>query len=846
MFSKIDKIVPLAIFCLLLGYTNLSADEQIGFTSSNLPIVIIDTHGQSIIDAEKIDAHMGIIDNGSGMRNNVTDSFNDYDGKIGIETRGSSSQMFPKKQYALETRLENGENNSVSLLGLPPENDWILYAPYTDKSMMRNVLAYDLSNQIGRYASRTRYCEVVINGDYKGIYVLLEKIKRDKNRVNIARLDPQEISGLDLSGGYIIKIDKRDGENIAGWYSPFPPYAGATEQIYYQYHYPKPDEISPEQKEYIQDFISDFELTMFGVEYADLFRGYPRYIDDHSFIDHFILNEIGKNVDGYRLSAFMYKDRNDKNEKMFMGPIWDFNLAFGNADYYNGQYTYGWQADFKGYGDSFQIPFWWLKLRADKTFAERLLLRWSELRQSTLSDEHMLAMIDSIAFLLDEAKERDFERWPRLGTYVWPNPYVFETYEQEVAYLKSWIEDRNDWIDENFFEQVQPSAPTALKLVSKTSSTASLSWKSGADNKLIAAYDICHGGVLLQSTPYTSTIIKNLDENTIYHFTVNSRDYAGNISLNNPTISCTTDVFAPEDGYLALKTAEKPVIDGISEQLWQACPAAELNNVVSGFVENEQDLSAEYKLCWDEQNLFVFVQITDNVRMDDSGTSISDDDGIELYVDLDNSKNTSYGVDDFKYRFAYNDSMVYERIHNAVQGVNFAMVPTDDGYLTEISFPWTTFGIPPRDNYLIGFEIQVNDDDDGGARDAKIAWWGMEDNAHQNPSAFGTIKLKNAVSHLAADTPYPEKFYLSQNFPNPFNPVTRIEYHLPFPCQVDLTIYNLLGQRVATLVSGTKSAGIYSVAWDVSGLNRKASGLYFYRFTTSSGFSETKRMLLLK
>ena len=169
------------------GNNNLNV---VSFTSSNLPIVVINTHGQQIPDDYKIIADMGIIYNGEGVRNNLTDPFNNYNGKIGIEIRGSSSQMFPKKQYAVETKDANGNDLDVSLLGFPPEEDWILYAPYNDKSLIRDVLVYKLANDMGRYASRSKFCELVLNGEYMGIYVLFEKIKRDANRVNIKKMEP--------------------------------------------------------------------------------------------------------------------------------------------------------------------------------------------------------------------------------------------------------------------------------------------------------------------------------------------------------------------------------------------------------------------------------------------------------------------------------------------------------------------------------------------------------------------------------------------------------------------------------------------------------------------------------
>ena len=174
---------------------------------------MIDTYGEEIPDEYKIVAHMGIIDNGTNM-NYYDDPFNGYDGQISIETRGSTSQSFPKKQYALETQDSDGENLNVPILGMPSENDWILHAPYSDKSLLRNFLSYELYGEMGWYSTRTRFCEVVINGDYKGLYLFMEKIKRDNNRVDISTLNPDEILDDDLTGGYILKIDKKNPDAL--------------------------------------------------------------------------------------------------------------------------------------------------------------------------------------------------------------------------------------------------------------------------------------------------------------------------------------------------------------------------------------------------------------------------------------------------------------------------------------------------------------------------------------------------------------------------------------------------------------------------------------------------------
>ena len=300
--------------------------EPVVYDESNLPLIIIDTYGAEIPDEPRISAYMGIIDNESGV-NQLTDDFNDYDGHITIERRGNSSQWNDKRPYRFETVDQDGENNNVALLGMPEENDWVLYAPWQDKTMIRNVLAYQLANDMGRYASRTRYVELYLNGDYQGIYVLMEKIKRDNDRVNISKLNPEEIDGDDLTGGYILKFDWFfTGDNIGGFQSNH-------DGITYNYHYPKPSDIVPEQEEYIQNYIDDFENIMLSSNYADSITGYPSVMNVESFVDFILVQELAKNVDAYRLSTYIYKDKDSIDNRLTAGPVWDFNHGFGNCDY---------------------------------------------------------------------------------------------------------------------------------------------------------------------------------------------------------------------------------------------------------------------------------------------------------------------------------------------------------------------------------------------------------------------------------------------------------------------------------------------------------------------------------
>ena len=294
----------------------------------NLPIVIIDTLGKRIPDEPKIPARIKVIYDQSGGRNALSSEHVDFEGKIGIELRGKTSQHFPKKQYGVEIQDDNGNDKDVSLLQLPAESDWVLNGPYSDKTLMRNFLAYEFSNRIGRYASRTRFVEVFLNdngdatikkGHYVGVYLLIEKIKRGKNRVDIQSLkresasvtkNGQQKTPSEMSGGYILKIDKRDRYDTH-FYTHY-----GTRLLHV---YPKGHEISNARKAWIQNYMNEFETALAGMDFKDPERGYAKYIDIDSFIDHFIINELFKNTDGFRNSTYMYKDRDGRLE---MGPVW--------------------------------------------------------------------------------------------------------------------------------------------------------------------------------------------------------------------------------------------------------------------------------------------------------------------------------------------------------------------------------------------------------------------------------------------------------------------------------------------------------------------------------------------
>jgi hypothetical protein len=412
--------------------------------STLLPLMVIQTGGTPIPDEPRITAHMGLIDNGPGRYNSPDDPFNVYDGQISIEIRGESSAYFyEKKSYSIETQTDSGTNNNVSLIGLPEENDYVLYGPYGDKSLIRNVLTYRLFEDFGHYAPRTRFMELMIDEDYKGLYVLTEKIKRDKNRVDIARLTPADTTMEDISGGYLLRIDKTSKMAPEEyWESPVSPPVEGYGRIIYQNFDPGYYELTDKQRLYIWSHLLKFETALVSPDFMDPQKGYRAYLDLPSFIDLMILNEFVKDVDGFRLSHYFYKEKDSDGGKLVNGPPWDYNLTFGNSDYTEDVHrTYNWTYTLTN------TIYWWARTMEDPWFRNQVYCRWDELYGSILSPGRVNTMIDSLILEMGDAVPRNFERWPILGVYQWPNSYVGNTYGEEEAYLRTWIGERLKWID---------------------------------------------------------------------------------------------------------------------------------------------------------------------------------------------------------------------------------------------------------------------------------------------------------------------------------------------------------------------------------------------------------------
>lgn len=454
---------------LLLCFHSAFALAQ-NFDSSTLPIIFINTQGASIADDPKVKAKMDIIYNGPGKVNNMTDKPNHYSGFIGIEYRGSSSQMFPKKSLGIELWDDKNNSKDASLFGMPEESDWILFASYNEKSLMHNVLTMKLAREMGIYASRTQYVEVFINNQYMGVYVFMEKIKRAKGRVDISKLKEDDLKGDDITGGYIIKVDKTTGSTLGGWTSKYYNNNAGNNRTYYQYEAPKT--ITPEQKSYISSYFITAETALQSNNFRDKENGYRKYFDTQSFIKLFLTNEIAKNVDGYRISTYFYKDKDSKGGKIKAGPPWDYDLTYGNGNYCEGESYMGFSYKFNNVcpTDGFQVPFWWERMMEDSAFVRELGEEYAfQRKKGAFQLDKINKYIDSLTAQLQAPASRNFQKWPILGIYVWPQPNpISNTWFGEVDELKQFVANRLNWLDANIKQ------PADLRITSNEENTTNI------------------------------------------------------------------------------------------------------------------------------------------------------------------------------------------------------------------------------------------------------------------------------------------------------------------------------------------------------------------------------------
>ena len=490
MFSK-PKIIFYALFCAMA--VPLFAQTY------DLPIIFIDTK-QKCLDnklTEKIPGTMKVLD---GATNNVADSAKGTFYEIGIKVRGQSSAMFPKPGYSLEVRDSTGEGMKASMFGLPPADDWVLHGPYVDKSMLRNALAYWLFRQAGRYAPRTKHFDLYINGVYRGVYVMVEKIKRGKYRVNVSKLKETDIAGDSLTGGYLWAFDKV-GTNTGGGGSNNQGGIEAegfntSDGLNVILHYPKKANIQKEQEEYLKKYLNDLEALFKNGKNGD---GFEKYVDLGSAVDYVLHQEITNNGDSYWCSFFLHKPKDKTKDGVFtegkvtLGPPWDFNLAMSNGGMMGmGGSGNSWQIEsssksgggmggFGMGGGSLIAPKWLTGLWKRSDYQSELKKRWAELRSGVWHTKVMDAYLDSMKTYLKSAADRNFKRWPNLGKSSGqgdadPEPMKYcsgsgssgmnfgmggnnaDTWDGEVEHLRKKMKERMQWMDQKlgFTEPANP------------------------------------------------------------------------------------------------------------------------------------------------------------------------------------------------------------------------------------------------------------------------------------------------------------------------------------------------------------------------------------------------------
>ncbi len=442
------SVAPNGKSSTVVGESYIELARSVTDDTSNLPIVIVDTFGDGVPGRGSNfgDAFVGIIEPGENGEASLTSEF-DVETRAGIHVRGSSSAGFSKKQYRVELWDQRDEDQKYQVLGMPKEADWIFYGPgQYDRSLVANPLMYDLSNQIGQYATRTRWVEMYLNSnggtvsssDYVGLYAIMEVIEQGDDRVDVELLSTGA-GGVPVNGGFVWKNDRGSA-------------------------YVDPDDTTSAQRRHIDGWINDLKRAASGANAGDPLRGYEKYADVGSFIDHNILNLFAMNVDAMRLSSFYHKTAEGK---LVAGPIWDFDRSLDSTDGRdnNPRTWYGSGDSTRYFNDSDRVMSWWPDMFDDADFVQRYIDRWTELRQNELSLESVYATIDAHAAEISDAAARDYRRW---------SGSRYSTFAGEIRHLKDWIEDRVNWIDSKWMDPPQYSEANAqLPVGAKVSLTSS-------------------------------------------------------------------------------------------------------------------------------------------------------------------------------------------------------------------------------------------------------------------------------------------------------------------------------------------------------------------------------------
>ena len=444
-------------------------NKKVTIDSTNLPIVWIDVNGAMILKDERITAHMKVIHNGEG-RMNYGDTVShpgqhiDYEGYVALRYRGNSSFSHSRKPYSFRPLTapleEGGEKKKVKILDMGKDNNWALLAPYSDRTMIHDMLAFNLARPWMEYVPQGRHCELYLDGIYYGVYILTEVVSKGKHRLN---LDDPGLEGDELTGGYLVEVDRNEPPVYISYYYPVNN-AGETvrKYVFFQYDSPDYEDMEYTQVSYINSQIHAMEASLASADYCNPETGYRKYIDVTNFIDYQLAQELARNVDAYRLSTKMFK-RRDSVDPRFKLVLWDLDIAYGTPYYFGAWRTDGWSYQLNdtliAYNNANMVPFWWYKLNNDPQYTAALKDRWAQYRRSNIRLDRVMAQIDSMVTVLTVAGavDRNSRAWPRWGVYVWPNYYTPSSYDDAIAYLKQWLTGRIAWMDEQL--GFDPNAP---------------------------------------------------------------------------------------------------------------------------------------------------------------------------------------------------------------------------------------------------------------------------------------------------------------------------------------------------------------------------------------------------
>lgn len=369
---------------------------------NGIPIFFINTNGAEPIDSKENYREGDFSFYGSNL-------FENTESEMKIRGRGNSTWfVHPKKPYQMKLPEKS------EIMGMPEDKKWLFLAEYSDKTFLRNKTAFELGHlSVLEWTPSSYFADVVINNEYNGTYLISQKVEEGKNRVDLN------------NNGYILEIDqleRLDADDVYFYSSKFLINIKEPELSY----------ASPEY-EYITNYISEFETALFDTDFANPQTGYQKYVDIDSFVDWFLINEIAKNVDAKDWSSIFMNLV--VGEKLKMGPIWDFDLAFGNVNYAESEFPEGfWVKDHK----------WIERMFEDPIFVSKVKTRFAYFRSN---ESEIYESIDNNANMLRLSMEANNERWDVLGNWVWPNSQVFSTYQEEVDYLKFWINKRMIWMN---------------------------------------------------------------------------------------------------------------------------------------------------------------------------------------------------------------------------------------------------------------------------------------------------------------------------------------------------------------------------------------------------------------